>query len=65
MNNTNGVINNQGTFESVQEIGGEVQGNDVQLKSGGGSGGGGGCNAGYGILGLLFAGLVTRKYRKA
>ena len=30
-----------------------------------GSSGGGGCNAGYGIIGLLLAGLVTRKYRKA
>jgi hypothetical protein len=72
IDNTNGVINNQGTFESFQEIGGEVQGNDVQGNDvapieteTSTSGGGGGCNAGYGILGLLFAGLVTRKYLKA
>jgi hypothetical protein len=26
---------------------------------------GGGCNAGHGLFGLLLAGLVTRKYRKA
>jgi hypothetical protein len=29
------------------------------------SGGGGGCDVGYGLFGLLLAGLVTRKYQKA
>jgi hypothetical protein len=34
--------------------------------NGGGSGNSGssGCNAGYGLFGLLLAGLVTHKYRK-
>jgi hypothetical protein len=29
------------------------------------SGGGGGCNTGYGLFGLLLAGILTFKYRKA
>jgi hypothetical protein len=37
-----------------------LQGTDAAQESGGG-----GCNAGYGLFGLLLAGLVTRKYRKA
>jgi hypothetical protein len=33
-------------------------------SEGGGGGGGGGCNAGFGLFGLLLAGLVMRGYRK-
>ena len=33
--------------------------------TGGGGGSSSGCNTGFGIVGLLLAGLVTRKYRRA
>jgi hypothetical protein len=65
IDNTNGTINNEGTIKSDSAIE-NVDGNDVQpVATDSSSGGGGGCNAGYGIIGLLLAGIVTRKYRKA
>jgi uncharacterized 2Fe-2S/4Fe-4S cluster protein (DUF4445 family) len=66
IDNTQGTIKNEGTFKSVQsegEMGGKIEG-DVQQINGTSSSSGGGCNAGYGLLGLLLAGLVTRRYRK-
>jgi Synergist-CTERM protein sorting domain-containing protein len=45
-------------------MGGKIEG-EVKQTDGTSSSSGGGCNAGYGLLGLLLAGLVTRKYRKA
>jgi hypothetical protein len=37
----------------------------LQAKPSGSGGGSGGCNAGFGLFGLLLAGLVTLKYRRA
>jgi hypothetical protein len=66
IDNTNGTINNEGTIKSDSAIE-NVDGNDVQPVATDSPSGGGGCNAGYGmvIIGLLLAGIVTRKYRKA
>jgi hypothetical protein len=70
IDNTDGTIKNDGTFQSAQtasEMGGTVDGEVQPIdSSGGGSGNssGGGCNAGYGIAGLLLlAGLAARKRR--
>jgi hypothetical protein len=66
ISNANGTINNTegGTFQSVQTasaMGGTVNGDVQPISSGGGSG----CDAGLGIAGLLLAGLVALKRRKA
>jgi hypothetical protein len=64
IDNTSGTINNEGTIKSdpVNFTGNVPVGNPVESDNGSG---GGGCNAGFGLFGLLLAGLVTRKYRKA
>jgi hypothetical protein len=63
IDNKDGTIKNDGTFQSAQskeEMGGTVEG-EVQPA---GSSGGDGCNAGYGLLGLLLlAGLAASKRR--
>jgi hypothetical protein len=67
IDNANGTIYNEGTFESVQtidEMGGNIEG-EVEPIDNTSSSSGGGCNAGWSLFGLLLAGLVTRKYRKA
>jgi hypothetical protein len=61
------VINNTegGVFESVQtasEMGGIVDGPVELINTDNPSGGG--CDAGFGLFGLLLAGLVMRGYRK-
>jgi hypothetical protein len=64
IDNTNGTIENEGVFESVQtpeEMGGEIEG-PVQLI--GNTSSGGGCDAGFGMFGLLFAGLAALKKRR-
>jgi MYXO-CTERM domain-containing protein len=69
IDNTNGTITNEGTFQSVQtasQMGGTVNG-DVQPLSNNtssGGGGGGGCDAGFGMVGLLLAGLAALKQRR-
>jgi hypothetical protein len=68
IDNDNGTIDNTkgGAFESVQtasEIGGTIKG-DVEPINTGNPSSGGGCNAGFGLFGLLLAGLVMRGYRK-
>jgi hypothetical protein len=69
IDNTNGTITNEGTFQSVQtkeEMGGAVSGEVQPLNSSNSSsGGGGGCNAGFGIVGLLLAGFAALKRDKA
>jgi hypothetical protein len=67
IDNTGGTINNEGTFESVQtkeEMGGDIEG-EVQAIESPSNGGSSGCNAGFGMFGLLFAGLAALKHRKA
>jgi hypothetical protein len=65
IDNTGGTIKNEGTFQSAQtaaDMGGTVDG-DIQPL--GGKSSGGGCDAGFGLFGLLLAGLAVSKYRKA
>jgi hypothetical protein len=68
IDNTDGEIDNTdgGVFQSVQtaaEMGGEISGPVEQINSGGG---GGGCNAGFGMFGLLLSIVfVMRKYLTA
>jgi hypothetical protein len=63
-----------GSYQIVfQSLGGEYTGITDPILLAGTSGapsnpsdsGGGGCNAGFGLFGLLLAGFVTHKYRKA
>jgi hypothetical protein len=61
IDNTNGTIENKGTIKSDSAID-KVEGNPVQpLK---GNGGSSGCNAAYGLFGLLLMGLAARKNLK-
>jgi hypothetical protein len=67
IDNANGEIDNTegGVFQSVQtaeEMGGDIEGPVEPINSGGGSSGGG-CNAGFGMFGLLLTVVfVMRKY---
>jgi hypothetical protein len=72
IDNANGTIDNEGgTFQSVQtkeDMGGAINGEEVELIGSGNSttlpanGGSGGCNAGFGLFGLLpLAVWVARK----
>jgi hypothetical protein len=77
IDNTDGEIDNEGTIESdIPITGNDPKGNDVvpigsnggdndDDNSGDSGSSSGGCNTGLGLFGLLFAGLVTRTYRKA
>jgi hypothetical protein len=65
--NNEGKITNSGTIKSdaANYIGNAPEGKPIQPISDSetSSDSGGGCNAGFGVLGLLIAGLVTRKCR--
>ncbi|MDR1509446.1 MAG: hypothetical protein LBS53_07380, partial [Synergistaceae bacterium] len=67
INTSKGTINNKGTIKSNADkiIGaGNITGNPP-VSDQKPSSGGGGCNTGYGLFGLLLAGILTFKYRKA
>jgi hypothetical protein len=65
--NNEGKITNSGTIKSdaADYIGNEPEGKSIEPISDSktSSDSGGGCNAGFGVLGLLIAGLVARKGR--
>jgi adhesin HecA-like repeat protein len=70
IDNTDGTINNEGTIKSdaANITGNLVVGKAVEpinSDSSADSSSGGGCNAGFSLFGLLFAGLVIRKSQKA
>jgi hypothetical protein len=60
--NRNGVVKDPIALVAKTNVD-ENPGNDNDTNKGNG-GGSGGCNAGFGIFGLLVAGVVTHKYRK-
>jgi hypothetical protein len=65
INNTSGMITNEGTFQSVQDkeaMGGAIDGDVEPLSNNTSSGGG--CDAGFGVAGLLLAGLAVLKQRR-
>jgi hypothetical protein len=62
IDNTDGEIQNDGTFQSVQTaeaMGGNIEGNDVELIDSPSSSGG--CSTGIGLLSLLLGGLFVFK----